>query len=90
MGLFGRLLGKGKVLIGAKPPVVPAGGRAWAALNTDAMGATSWCVRVQMPGEEMTPACKQLGPTFKHQTSAYAYLDWINGGPPFQYPPGEA
>ena len=73
-------------LFGHHPPRVPDGGRAWAALDTDALGRDTWCVRVQMPGEEQGPGCKRISPVFQKQTSAYAYLDWIEGGPRFVYP----
>lgn len=83
MGWFGRLTGK-------QPPVIPAGGRAFA--SQDDLDGNSWSVRVAMNGEEPTPRCKKISPTFHYQTTAYSYLDWVLDpkGHPFQYPAGEA
>lgn len=81
MGWLGRITGK-------DPPKVPAGGRAFASM--DAPDASAWSVRVQMLGEDRSSRCKQIGPSFARQTTAYAYLAWIEGGPKFRYPEGRA
>lgn len=81
MGWLGRLVGK-------EPPKVPAGGRAFA--DMDRYGQR-WCVRVQMPGDQPDSRCKRIGPTFRLQTTAYAYLAWVTGeAATFSYPEGEA
>lgn len=74
-------------LVGAKPPTIPAGGRAF----VDLMPDHQWCVRVQRPGEEATSRCTRLSPFFALQTTAYAYLDWVTGAAAtFSYPEGKA
>lgn len=78
MGFLGRFLG-------TERPRIPKGGRAF--VSDDMPG---WSVRYAMPGEDMTPACKKVGPTFDYQMNAERYLDWINGGPRFEYPDGAA
>lgn len=78
MAWLGRAAGK-------EPPRVPAGGRAFASLD-----GQKWSVRVQMPGEEPTSDCRKISPTFDLQTTAYAFLDWVEGGAEFHYPEGDA
>lgn len=75
-------------LLGIKPPLVPKGGRAFVSEAGDLNEL--WCVRVAMPGEDQTPARRQISPTFHLQMTAEHYLDWVNGGPQFHYPEGEA
>lgn len=77
-------------LFGHHPPKLPSGGRAFVCLTTDALGRNTWTVRVQMPGDEPTEACKRISPVFQLQTSAYAWAEWVNGGPEFVYPAGVA
>ena len=82
MSLFGRLIGK-------HPPLVPTGGRAF--LSMDAYDGSAWSVRVQMPGDEPTSACKRLGPSFTSQVVASDYLAWVTGeAATFSYPSGRA
>jgi hypothetical protein len=59
-------------------PTVPAGFKAYVAMD-----GVKWSVR-------LTPGNKRISPSFVHQVNAYAYLDWIEGGPEFRYPEGEA
>lgn len=81
MGWLGRLVGK-------EPPRIPPGGRAF--VDMDGFGQR-WCVRVQLPGQELDSRCKRISPTFYLQTTAYAFLDWVTGeAATFSYPEGEA
>lgn len=71
-------------LIGRDPPRVPPGCVARVVMDGD-------CWRVEAIGQCRS---KRLSPTFVHQTTAYAYLDWIeNPHDPakrFTYPTGVA
>jgi hypothetical protein len=64
-------------LIGTEPPQVPAGGRAYVAM--DAPDGSAWSVRADMgdggPG-------KRLGPSFTSQVVAYDWLDYVTGVSP--------
>lgn len=68
-------------------PTIPAGARAFVYMSVD---GRQWSVRVAMPGEEQSARCKRVSPVFALQTSAYAWLDWIEGGAEFVYPEGKA
>lgn len=76
MGWLGRLIGR-------EPPRVPAGCRA-----AVVMDGALWHVGALDAGDQER---KKLSPSFERQTSAYAYLDWIEGrAKRFEYPPGAA
>ncbi|WP_267396720.1 MULTISPECIES: hypothetical protein [unclassified Sphingomonas] len=78
MGWLARLVGK-------QPPRVPFGGRAFVSLD-----GKRWSVRVQMPGEEPTSARRRISPKFDLQTTAYAFLETVEGKGDFHYPEGDA
>ena len=81
MGWLGRI-------VGTQPPKVPSGGRAY--VSMDDMDGNAWSVRVVMGDASLGWRDERISPTFALQTTAYAYLDWIEGGPKFVYPEGKA
>lgn len=75
--------------VGAEPPRVPTGGRAF--VSMDAIDGSAWSVRVRLDDETPDRKCKRLGPSFTSQAVVYQYLDWIEGrAATFTYPEGAA
>ena len=83
-----KLVGHARVLAGADRPTLPAGAHAF--VSQEDVYGSSWRIRYAMQGEDPTPDRPLVlgSPPFTSQIYAYRYLDWVNGGPPFEYPPG--
>lgn len=68
-------------LLGKLPPEIPAGGRVY--VSMDAPDGSAWSVRV----ETVDGKSKRVSPSFTRQTTAYSYLDWVEGvADTFEYP----
>lgn len=85
---FSKLAGRARVAIGADRPTLPPGAHAF--VSQEDVYGSSWRIRYAMAGEDPTPERPLVlgSPPFINQALAYRYLDWVNGGPAFEYPPG--